>query len=217
MNILTNGDSFTYGQELSNVKLAWPHVLANKINASVVNLGEPGSSNDSILRRTLDYLVNPQSTRPDLVVIGWSSAGRTEVADEAGVWDVWPGTQRELVAVPWRATMIKYVTDYHSSTYYNKKYHQQVMLMQAFLKTLGIKCVMLNNQYYDYYRRIFFDELPWYLDKIDTTQFIEFDRGGMIEWAEHCARGPGGHFLEDGHQIVANKIYEHIRNLSWVS
>ena len=46
---------------------------------------------------------------------------------------------------------------------------------------------------------------------------MEFNKSGMIEWAEGCKKGPNGHFLEKGHQIVADRIYEHIRNLSWIS
>jgi hypothetical protein len=216
MNILTNGDSFTYGDELSNLICAWPHVLANKINASVVNLGTPGASNDSIVRRTLDYVVNPLNKRPDMVIIGWSNAGRIEAADEAGVWDVWPGSQQASDVTPWRSDLIKYVSGYHSSAYYHKKYYQQVMLMQMFLNAMNINYVMLNTHYHDYYRKIFFTEVAWYRDKIDTTRFVEFDRGGMMEWTQDCVKGPGGHFLEYGHGIVADKIYEHIRNLGWL-
>jgi hypothetical protein len=39
----------------------------------------------------------------------------------------------------------------------------------------------------------------------------------MMEWTYRTPQGPGGHFLEQGHAIVADKIYEHIRNLSWIS
>jgi hypothetical protein len=38
-----------------------------------------------------------------------------------------------------------------------------------------------------------------------------------MEWTFGSDQGPKGHFLEQGHEIVANKIYEHIRHLSWIS
>lgn len=218
MNILTNGDSFTYGDELVNLASAWPYVLANKINASVVNLGEPGSSNDSIIRRTLDYLINPDNIKPDVVIIGWSSAGRSEIADESGVWDTWPGSMEiPHYSVAWRSTLSEYISKYHSPEYYNKKYFQQVLLFQTFLKSQNIKYLMLNTRYRDYYRKVNFNEIEWYNSAIDKSLFIEFDSGGMVDWADKCPKGDRGHFLEDGHQIVSEKIYEHIRNLGWLS
>jgi hypothetical protein len=39
----------------------------------------------------------------------------------------------------------------------------------------------------------------------------------MMEWTYETPQGPGGHFLEQGHVIVADKINEYIRHLGWVS
>jgi hypothetical protein len=39
----------------------------------------------------------------------------------------------------------------------------------------------------------------------------------MAEWTRGVQKGPGGHFLDDGHKKVADKINEHIRHLGWVS
>jgi hypothetical protein len=38
-----------------------------------------------------------------------------------------------------------------------------------------------------------------------------------MEWTYGTPRGPRGHFLEQGHEIVADKIYEYIRHLGWIS
>jgi hypothetical protein len=38
----------------------------------------------------------------------------------------------------------------------------------------------------------------------------------MMDWTYNTPKGPGGHFLEEGHAIVADKIYEHIRSLGWI-
>jgi hypothetical protein len=38
----------------------------------------------------------------------------------------------------------------------------------------------------------------------------------MMEWTYGSPQGPMGHFLEEGHAIVADKIYEHIRHLGWL-
>jgi len=39
----------------------------------------------------------------------------------------------------------------------------------------------------------------------------------MMEWAYQCPVGPRGHFLEQGHWKVAEKIYSHMEQLSWVN
>jgi hypothetical protein len=219
-HILTVGDSFTYGEELSNLDLAWPRVLGSKCKSCVTNLGQPASSNDKIVRKTIERLINPLEDSIDLVVIGWSSPGRAEFADDVGAYDVWPGYSGNLFVkdnARWRQELCNYVSKFHSMIYYYQKYLQQVILLQNFLENQNIKYVMLDTLQNDYYKQKFFDELPFYLDKINTDTFIDFGKAGMIEWAHECTFGPNGHFLEDGHQLVAEKIYEHIRNLGWIS
>ena len=41
MNVLAVGDSFTYGDELDNRKLAWPHLLADRFEWKLTNLAKP--------------------------------------------------------------------------------------------------------------------------------------------------------------------------------
>lgn len=220
MNIVTAGDSFTYGEELVDLKSAWPHVLATLCNGSCTNLGRPAASNDKIVRALMDHLIAPDRVMPDLVVIGWTSAGRTEWADEHGMFDVWPGYGGNLYAregAVWRNDLLDYVNKYHSSKYLNQRFLQQVLLMQSFLENKGIRYVMINTVQNEYYKRAFFDEKPWYDKQVNKTNFLGFDKEGMAEWTVHAKKGPHHHFLEDGHQMVANKIYEHIRDLGWVS
>ena len=51
--LLTVGDSFTYGTELTNQLNAWPYQLAERLGVQCTNLAEPGASNDFILRTTV--------------------------------------------------------------------------------------------------------------------------------------------------------------------
>ena len=132
MKLLTVGDSFTYGEELENLHQAWPYKLSDKLKAELVNLGQPASSNDSIIRRTVDFLIN--EPKIDLVVIGWSNIGRSEYADEFGYYDVWPGYQGNLFAKDgsnWRNELVDYVSRYHSAEAIHRKFIQQVILLQG--------------------------------------------------------------------------------------
>jgi lysophospholipase L1-like esterase len=217
MKLLTVGDSFTYGDELTDRNSAWPQQLANIINAEVINLGVPSASNDKILRKTLDYLTFEQA---DLVVIGWSNPGRSEHSDEFGYYDVWPGYQGNLFkqdGCTWRNELVEYVSKYHDSAAIHKKFIQQIILLQSYFKQRNIKYVMLNTLQNEYYKKKNFDGKLGYYEQVDEQYFLGFNDTGMIEWANNCPKGPYGHFLEDGHKVVAEKIYEHIRHLGWVS
>ena len=55
------------------------------------------------------------------------------------------------------------------------------------------------------------------IKQIDKDSFLGWPNESMMEWTNRVPQGPNGHFLEQGHEQVADKIYEHIRHLSWVS
>jgi hypothetical protein len=58
-HIIAVGDSFTYCQNLENrTENGWPYLLAKELGVEVVNLGVCGSSNDSIHRRTYEFVYN---------------------------------------------------------------------------------------------------------------------------------------------------------------
>ena len=222
MKIVTAGDSFTYGEELADLQTAWPHLLGKKIGAEVVNLGRPACSNDKIFRLVFEHLIDYNSSKTDLVIIGWTSPGRMEFADDIGYYDVWPGYGGNLFTrdgCHWRQELVNYISQYHNSKYLHKKFLQQVIMMQNFLTARGIRYVMLNTLQNEYYKQQPIDnpDRSDYFKEIDQTHFIEFNKSGMIEWAEGCPKGLNGHFLEKGHQRVADRVYEHIRNLGWVS
>jgi len=217
-NILTVGDSFTYGEELSDINNAWPYQLGILCNAEVKNLGTPAASNDKIIRLTLDYLFNYNQI--DLVVIAWTSPGRFEFVDEVGYYDIWPGYSGNFFIGKeshWRNEILNYINKYHNSKALHLKYFQQVILLQSYFEHRNIKYIMMDVVSNDYYKKRDFFAIKKYIQQINIANFLGFRDSGMVDWAKNCKLGPLGHFLEDGHNIVANKIYEHIRNLSWIS
>ena len=93
MKLLTVGDSFTFGEELPDVtdnvtpsKFAWPELLANQLGWEVTNLAKPASGNTSMIRHCVEQVSNY-----DIAIIAWSHFARTELADENGFYDIWPG------------------------------------------------------------------------------------------------------------------------------
>lgn len=219
MNVVAAGDSFTYGEELSDLNNAWPFLVGNKIGGKVTNLAEPAGSNDKVVRKVIDHIINNPG-QVNLVMIGWTSPGRMEFADEHGYYDLWPGYSGNLFArdsAHWRNDIGKYINIYHDRHALYLKYLQHIILMQGFLKSQNIRYIMMDVLARDYYKAMHNRSYNNYYNQIDKQNYIEFNKNGMLEWTYGCAQGPNGHFLDEGHGIVANKVYEHIRHLGWVS
>lgn len=216
-NILTVGDSFTYGEELVDRNNAYPNLLGDRIGASVTNMAKPGSGNKRMVRYVMEYIAarNPV----DLVTVGWSSAGRMEFADEDGFFDVWPGYSGPMFkrdGQVWRAQLLEYLNRHHNTEYLYKQYLLDVILLQHYLKSQGIKYLMLNTVINEFYHNQHHADQTDLIAQIDLTDYVGWPSTGMCEWTYGTPVGANGHFLEQGHQIVADKLYEHIRNRGWV-
>ena len=215
-NILAVGDSFTYGEELENRNHAYPYYLARGLKADVVNEARPGSGNKRMIRTVIEYITNNNPV--DLVVIGWSSAGRMEFADMGGQFDLWPGYSGNLFKrdkQDWRLELLDYINKYHDPEYLYHQHLLDVILMQSFLQTRDIKYIMINTDFNEYYHNNFNPKMINLSAQVDAKHYLGWPSEGMSEWTQGCKRGPEGHFLDEGHRKVTQKLYEHIRNLGW--
>ena len=212
MKLVTFGDSFTYGEELEDRSSAWPQQLANKLNYQLLNYGEPGTCNDSMLRKLIEFLSDPlESADVGLVIIAWSNPGRKEYADESGVFTIWPGATsiKFKKSQPWREQLVDYNNEYHNSRWLCENYLINVIAAQGILKERNIPYLMLDIMYNQYYKNLHLTQFTPMVNLIDTSRYIGWGNSGMAEWVGKVKRGAGGHFLEDGHRIVADKIYNH--------
>ena len=74
--IFTNGDSFTYGDELDKpYSEAWPYILSQMLNLDVVNFGENGKDNAGIVQSTKEYH-SRVARLPKIWIIQWSTFRR---------------------------------------------------------------------------------------------------------------------------------------------
>ena len=211
MKILAVGDSFTYGGELVDRRDAWPIVLAAKLGAEVANAGKPGRGNTQIVRTIVEH-----AAENDLIVIGWSSPGRVEFGSMMGEFDVWPGWQGRAIDM-FQPEFAKLITTSHNPRYLFRQFLINIILVQNYLKAHNIRYLMTTTQgRTEYYYKTFNDTCKDLLGQIDLTYFIEWPENGMAEWTFGCPKGPRSHFLKEGHQIVADKFYEHIGNLGWL-
>ena len=209
MKLLTVGDSFTYGEELRNLNNAWPYLLGNKLGYAVDNLAKAGSGNTRMIRHAVEQINNY-----DLIIIAWSHFARTELADENGFYDLWPGcsTLPHKEFSSWRSDVINYYSKHHNDQYLYNQYLINIVLIQQYLKFNNKKYIMLDTFGNNNYRKN-----NTVVDQIDPTYYVGWPTTTMMEWTHRTPQGPKGHFLEQGHAIVADKIYEHIRHLGWFS
>jgi len=220
-NITTFGDSFTYGEELSNRDNAYPYKLGFLCGANVINEGKPGSGNKRIIRKVMEVVADTagEDTAPDLIVIGWSSPGRMEFADADGIYDIWPGCTGNLFrgeGQQWRMDLLNYINMYHSPEYIYQQYLQDVILLQNFLEHRGIKYIMMTTCSNEYYHKTWYSTMPKLAGLVNPNTYLGWPKEGMAEWTNGCARGPNGHFLDDGHKRVAVKLFQHIKANGWV-
>jgi lysophospholipase L1-like esterase len=211
------GDSFTYGEELSNREQdAYPYVLSRMLETTVTNLGKPATGNYRMVKRTMDIVLNH---KPELIVIGWSDPARQEFADDIGIVDLWAGRNYRNMqnSSDHRRDLIKYMTAYDVPGYYYTKWLRQIILLQSFCQANNVRCVMFNACNAEDWNRTYMAKHQDLVEHVDATTFVGWPLSGSTEWCFKTPHGPGGHPLEQGHQIIANKIYEHIRNLGWLS
>lgn len=205
------GDSFTYGDELLSQDLAWPAVLSRKLNKQIINKGMPASGNTRMVKRAIDAVLDSA----ELIIIGWSNCNRQEFADDIGIYDIWAGRNYrafQLDDPTHRVTQIKYMTAYNTPKYYYANWLRQIILTQNLCKSNSIPCVMFIACGAHEEHKLYYNEFSKLVNAIDHSMFVEDMFTSVAEWTWGTPYGPYGHPLEQGHQIIADKIYEHIRN-----
>ena len=214
MRLLTVGDSFTYGEELADLTSAWPFLLGNKLRYEVTNLAKPGSGNTRMVRHCVEQVDNY-----DIAIIAWSHFARIEMADENGFYDLWPGggTLPHKQYSPWRWEIIDYFSRHHNDDYLYRQYLLNIILIQNFFKANNKQYLILDSFGNHQANQRTADQNRDLLDQIDGTYYVGWPDSTMMEWAYQCPVGDRGHFLEEGHWKVAEKIYTHMEQLSWVN
>jgi len=210
------GDSFTYGDELPSQNFAWPAVLSEKTSQQIFNLGKPATGNKRMVKRAIDAVL--ENTK--MIVIGWSDCNRQEFADDIGIYDIWAGRNYQAFQLQdptHRINLIKYMTAYDTPEYYYADWLRQIILVQSLCKLHKIPCVMFIACGANVSHRRYHQKFPKLVDAVDQSMFVDDMFTSVGEWTYGTPHGPNGHPLQQGHEIIAEKIYEHIRNLSWVS
>lgn len=216
MKLLTLGCSLTRGSELEKPDFsAWPFMLAQKLGWEIDNLAEFNGSNDMMFRKAME-----RDQHYDLVIVAWSEAHRMEVwlndkiissRRRHGVGPFSVNHNSIGDALDW---VKSFFANHYDEQYFIRKWLCQAVSLQDHFK--------LHNQRY-LFLTSFGNEEPLkryqgiLKSKIDTQYWLGWPDQSMMTWTAGTPYGPYGHPLERGHTIVADRIYEHIRNLGWIS
>lgn len=228
MNILVIGDSFSFGSELSDLptsdlswqgnayfdpnkccfipvapsRLAWPALLENRLSATVKNLSLPGSSNARIFRKAM---LHSMSEQYDLVICAWTSVERFDFT--------WDGQELQLSAsnpIPALTWFKEFVADHYDPMTEYQRWFATLIALQGFFKSKNQPYLFVNAvqpliplEYIEIENKRL--EVA---DKIDHDYYIDW-KTDLSSWcrAQGVDFGPNGHFLEKGHQLVADKIF----------
>ena len=217
------GDSFTFGAELPDAldginpsKFAWPSLLGNMYNIECINLGKQACSNARILKRTMDVTL---AKRASVIIIAWSDPNRTDYLDNDGVFSVWPGRNTTRMETH-RIDITKKLTAMHNDktdNWHQRAWLRQVILLQNFLTTHNQKYIMVQSHMSQWTNWNYKEQNQDLTQYIDETYFPGWPYEGFTEWAYGTKEGPNGHFLEEGHNIIAHKLYAHIGRFGWFS
>lgn len=149
--ILTNGDSFTYGDELEGSRNrngedthhhhTWTFKLSVLTGRKYVNLAKNGSSNMKIYRTTLDFLMSDDPRDIDLLVIVWSNFGRIEICEpEKSIFD-------EEALIDYESNMSQLITT-HGSDRFKPKDEQEFLDYHEKRREGSAKRILLHNEFW---------------------------------------------------------------------
>ena len=166
MMVYVNGDSHSAGAEIANpycfaeddplywalgrkphpdnIKLSYGCLIANELDAVLTCDAESASSNDRILRTTINTVSNKPV--PDLVIIGWSTIEREEWCHNGAYYQV-TASGRDSVPDELRQRYKEWVLDQNNVTREKKllKWHNQIWNLHLLLKDQNIPHIFFNT------------------------------------------------------------------------
>jgi hypothetical protein len=169
--------------------IAWPGLVPN-----TVNIATPGASNDYILSSTVRYI--RQVRKPNHVIVAWTTPNRIEISGK----HLTPTSQQRY------GSIVDAVFKDWDEQWAREKFLTQVEILHTYLVACGIPHFFIST----------FDIQTW-AHEYNLRPWLGWPDQGIVEWMGDCPKGPGGHPLELGHQRIAERINEHIRNIGWIS
>ena len=206
MSLCFSGCSITWGDELQNRLIErFSHVVSKHYGCRCVNLGERGSSNDAIVRRTISYL---QNNKADVVVMQFTVVQRIEYFTQKAEVEGW--TPQKL-------------DNQSKRNYYKLMYNdilgcenlwKNIFLFDSYCKSVGQKYVSIIADHYEQTlgkpRRYYKNEKGYWRSLCQDYEPLLMHRqllGELDVSPDHYSmREKGGHPTAKAHKLIANKI-----------
>lgn len=199
--VISFGDSFFYGSELSDCTLTrpslstWPALFAKSNNVDYLCLAKPGHSPQYVLRTILDNL----HQRDSLFVIMWPSANRYEYYNkESNNWtQLTPNNSNSDIHKVYYG---------HVNSLLGDKFNLLSCIYTAVqaLTSSNIKFTMSLISDFIYTEEFFNPEYVNFLKKETQPYVSMFDGFTFTDWAARLnfTHGTNGHPLEDAHDAA---------------
>lgn len=198
--ILFNGCSWTYGAELPVFseyeweKWRYSTIVANNFRCEHLNIAMNGSSNDRIVRTTIEELEN---NKYDLVVVQWSLHERTEINETSDY-------SKFIKLSPNRAKIINceksilYYRELYGPYMGTINYQKNKYLLSQYLKSKNINYFYINHS-----KSIEFTN-PFSVLPQDKDILVLKD---ILQIGDYCENR---HPNIQGHKKIANCLIDHI-------
>jgi hypothetical protein len=215
-----NGDSYSAYTEEHKV---WPEIISEKLALTFVNQATPGSSNNRILRNSLEYI--SQNDKIECVIIASTFLSRDEewVADRR-ILNKFVHTMPDWE----RSNGSKFITSNFLNNLNVKlekqlfEYYQKVFLLTQMLKSKNIKYLIfsaainyLNGLDWDNDSLNYRNKLHIYKLLQQDPGFKDVDEFSLVQWAINTdqERSDSNHLFAQGHLNFAEYLLEQAPHL----
>jgi len=212
-HLVVNGCSWTYGHGLTDPKTqSWAALLAEHLKLPVVNLAVPGSGNDTIHRRTYEYVFQnlPTNSKP-IFVISWSQSHRQEA---------WHQQDNSYKGIG-RPHASEQLDDYQKvllDNWNEDVFDQKSLIYKLSLKNLfdNFKIPYIMTDYCAYLRALKNKKLNYPVVSYQEMIKVVYDERHVASFEElvsHLPKLPCGHDGTLAQEIIGNYSFKKIKEL----
>jgi hypothetical protein len=233
MTVLAVGDSVSFGYELGDLPgpvkgvvnqyldpdtrllrpmgpslRAFPQLIAQRMGTDCENLSLIGGSNDRTFRIVADRVLHQHyelDRQYDLVVCSWTSIDRFDFVwrDQDIALNVGSSPYR-VQDFPW---LRSYIADHYDPAHMTRRFYTQLLSLQALLQQLDQPYIFVNGcESSGMLHQACHHQ--HYVQHIDRDRYFMYDSDLTVLCEQQgFACGPEGHFLEAGHEYVADQLY----------
>jgi hypothetical protein len=219
MTVLIVGDSYAYGSELSDSPLtSWrdpgkiPHppskssfgaLLADMLSQDYENYSIPGGSNDRTFRVTFKKILEKKY---DFVLCVWTNFSRLDMTYMGIDMPItYSNSEYFKEKFPWFKSIFENHYDPKKDA---ESWFTKLISLQSYFTLTKQPYLFVNSCI----TKGDFKFIPKSNDRfVNRNNFFGWrEDDSLMDMCKNLPQGAGGHFLQEGHDLVAKKLYEHL-------